>query len=77
MCGLRAGYGRESRRRSVLYLYPSFEQQDCRVAGSHGFNQFQNMVQRRAVSNDVLEVHLAADLFFEVELLLGELFFEF
>src|SRR3984957_5859429 len=30
----------------------------------------------RAVANDVLEVHLAADFFFEVELFLGELVFE-
>src|SRR5882762_9699561 len=52
------------------------KQQDCRVAGSDRFNKFQNMFQRWAVSDDVFKAHLAADFFFEIELLLGELIFE-
>ena len=53
------------------------KQQDCGIAGSDGLNQFQNVLQRRAVSDDILKVHLAADFFFEIELLLRELVFEF
>ena len=52
------------------------KQQDCRVAGSDRFNKFQNMFQRWAVSDDVFKAHLAADFFFEIELLLGELVFQ-
>src|SRR5580700_7330433 len=52
------------------------KQQDCRVAGSDLFNELQNMFQRGAVSDDVLKVHLAADFFFEIQLLLGKLVFQ-
>ena len=34
------------------------------------------MPECRAVADDLIEVHLAANLFFEIELLLGELVFE-
>src|SRR5580704_623015 len=52
------------------------QQQDGIVAGGDRFNELQDVFQRGAVSDDVFEVHLAADFFFEIELLLGELVFE-
>ena len=46
------------------------------VGGGDGFDLLQHPPQRRALADDLLEVVLRADLFFQVELLLGQLVFQ-
>src|SRR5262249_43192185 len=52
------------------------EQQYCRVAGRHGLNHLEDLPERRTIANDLVEVQFAANLFFEIELLLGQLLFQ-
>ena len=53
------------------------QQQDGGVTGSNGLDEFKNIFQRGTFSDDVLETHLAANFFLEVELLLSEYVLKF
>src|SRR6186997_1189112 len=52
------------------------EQQHRGITWRDCLDQLQHLSQGRAVADDLIEVHLAAYLFFEVKLLLGQLVFE-
>ncbi len=52
------------------------QQQDGGVAWGDGLDELEDVAERGAVADDLVEVQLGADLVFEVELLLGELLFE-
>jgi len=53
------------------------QQQDGGVAWGDRFDELEDVLDGGAVADDLIKVQLAADLFFEIELLLGELVFEF
>src|SRR5439155_21692564 len=53
------------------------KEQDCRVVGRDRLDQLQDVLERRARPYDLLEVHLAAYLFFQIELFLREFVLEF
>src|ERR1700678_2374676 len=53
------------------------QQEDRRIAGRDFLDQFQNALQCRTVPMDLLEIDLAANLFFEIYILPGDLLFEF
>src|ERR1700722_5649533 len=53
------------------------QEQHSRIAGGDRFHQFQNLLQRLAASNDVLKIQFAANLFFEIQLFVGKLVFQF
>src|SRR6185295_3934758 len=53
------------------------EQQHRGITWRDCLDQLQHLSQCGAVANDLIEVHLAANLFFEIKLLLGYLIFEF
>src|SRR5207245_5624402 len=53
------------------------EQQDCRVVGRDCLDQLQDVLERRARPYDLLEVHLAAYLFFQIELFLRKFVLQF
>jgi hypothetical protein len=53
------------------------EQQHRGITWRDCLDQLQDLPQCGTVADDLIEVHLAANLFFEIKLLLGELFFEF
>src|SRR5207245_872585 len=53
------------------------EQQDRRVVGRDCLDQLQNVLERRARPYDLLEVHLAAYLFFQIELFLRKFVLQF
>src|SRR5207245_9421422 len=49
------------------------QKQHGRVAGSHGFNETQNMAESRTLPHTSFEVHLAADFIFQLQLFFCEL----
>src|SRR4029453_10189996 len=51
-------------------------QQNGRITRRDCLDQLQYLPECGAVANDLIEVHLAAYLFFEIKLLLGQLVFE-
>src|SRR6185503_19229413 len=53
------------------------EQQHRGITRRDCLDQLQDLSECGTVADDLIEVHLAANLFFEIKLLLGELFFEF
>ncbi len=48
------------------------QQEHGRIAGSHGFHLTQDRPDRRAVADDVGKIHLAANLGFQIQLLLRQ-----
>ena len=57
---------------SSLPVPVSPSKQDCRIARGHGFNQLKDVPQGRALANNALEVHLAADFFFQIKFFLRQ-----
>src|SRR5258708_23512467 len=53
------------------------KQQNCRIALGNRFDHLQNVLQHSAIPDNLLKTPLAADLFFEIELFLGKLVFQF
>src|SRR4030095_10740063 len=52
------------------------EQQHRGITGRDCLDQLQDLSECGAVADDLMEVHLARNLFFEIKLLLGQLVFE-
>ena len=53
------------------------KEQDGGITGSDRFDEFQHLPECRAVADDLIELQLAAYLLFKIQLLLGQLVFEF
>ncbi len=53
------------------------QKQDRGIAGRHCLHQTKNVTEARALAHNSLEIHLAADFFFQIQLLLGQLVFKF
>jgi hypothetical protein len=52
------------------------KQQHRGIVGSHSLDQLQHVGKRGTVADDLIDIHLAANLFFEIKLLLRQLVFE-
>src|SRR5216684_3882591 len=66
-----------SARHQLLARPRVAQQQHGRIAGCDRLHQFQNLLQGWTVSNNVIKIQLAANLFFEIELFLCQFVFEF
>src|SRR6267154_2989488 len=66
-----------SARHQLLARPRVAQQQHGRIAGCDRLHQFQNLHQGWTVSNNVIKIQLAANLFFEIELFLCQFVFEF
>src|SRR4029077_17364537 len=53
------------------------QEQHGRIARSNRFYEFEDVLQGGTRSNDLLKVHLAANLLFQIQLFLSEFVFEF
>src|ERR1700722_2020574 len=53
------------------------EQQNGSISGRNGFDQLQDLLKRQTAPHNLPEIHVAADLLFEIKILLGQSLFEF